>query len=310
MLNHLDSLLRDLFLAQINQLTDEGQVRFQPPDEDWRIYVAGLSVGGQPANALNVYLFDVRENRKLRTNERTQSVSSGLVSRDPAPARADFHYLISAWSPATATPAIEPTLDEHALLYQALAVLMQNAPLNASRIYPPGSAALNAVPALIRDNDLPTQVAPVEGLTKLAEFWGTMGQNSRWRPAIYLVVTLPVALLTEIAGPMVTTRIVEYHVLGGQGGAEVLIQIGGHVLDTTQPLPDGSPAPVAGAWVRLETPGGVPLQITESSSLGRFTFGQLRAGSYRLRARAAGQGETTRDVDVPSPGGEYDLRFT
>jgi hypothetical protein len=121
------------------------------------------------------------------------------------------------------------------------------------------------------------------------------------------VVTLPIELVPKIAGPVVTTRITEYRLWNtGLDTAEVWIQIGGHVLDATQ----APPAPVPRAWVRMETLAGERLQTTETNDLGRFSFGELRAGRYRLRARAAGLGETTRDVDVPSPTGEYALRFT
>jgi hypothetical protein len=65
MINHLDNLLRDLFLQQIADLTNEAQVRFQPLDENWLTYVTNLQ-----HNALNVYLADLRENRKLRSNAR------------------------------------------------------------------------------------------------------------------------------------------------------------------------------------------------------------------------------------------------
>ncbi len=65
MLAHFDNLLRQLLISRVPTITDEAQVRFQPPDEDWRTYVSTLSVGGNPANALNVYLVDVRENRKF-----------------------------------------------------------------------------------------------------------------------------------------------------------------------------------------------------------------------------------------------------
>lgn len=306
MLDHLANIVRDLFLTKVSALSDEAQVRFQPPDDAWRSYVASLTVGGQPANALNIYLLDLRENRQLRSNARTLTPGNGWVNREPAPARVDCHYIISAWSPATLTPSVEPTLDEHALLYQALAVLMQHAPLNPSRIYPPGSAPLAAVPDLIRDSDLPTQVAPVEGFPKLAEFWGSMGPDARWKPAIYLVVTLPVQLLTEIAGPMVTTRITEYRHTGKPATAETWIQIGGHVRDATV-----SPAvPVPGAWVQLETLAGRALQTTHTDSLGRFTFERLAADQYRLRWRASGQPEPApRTIEVPSPTGEYDLEF-
>jgi hypothetical protein len=308
MIDHLNNLLRDLFMARIDQILDEAQVRFQPPDDDWRSYVSTLTVGGNPVNALNIYLFDLRENRKRRSNERVRvGVESGQVVQAPAPARVSFHYLVTAWSPATLTPAVEPTLDEHVLLYEALAVLMQNAPLNPSRIYPPGSGALLAVPELIREANLPTQVVPPDGFPKLAEFWGTMGTGHRWKPAIYLAVTLPVILLREIAGPMVTTRITEYRRTGHPETAETWIQIGGHVLDATE----DPPVPVPDAWVRLETTGGEVLQTTGTNELGRFTFERLQAGQYQLRWRATGYPvpAAPRMISVPSPSGEYDLKF-
>ena len=310
MIDLFDNLLRQLLIDQIPQLTDEAQVRFQPPDADWRTYVTNLTVLGNPANAINIYLADVRENRKLRSNGRTRTFDNGFVNEEPDPARIDCHYLISAWSPATATPAVEPTLDEHALLYQATATLFQHSPFNPSRVYPIGSAALNAWPEPFRDVELPAVVDPVDGFAKLAEFWSGMGQGSVWRPAVYLVATLPVALLVEFAGPMVTTRITEYRITGHPETAEVWIQIGGHVLDTTNPLPGGQPAPVSGAWVILETLAGDRLQLVETNELGRFSFGDLRAGSYRLRTEALGLGPLMRVVDVPSPSGEYDLQFT
>jgi hypothetical protein len=305
MLNVLDVVLRDLFLSRIAQLTDESQVGFDPPDDTWRAHVATLSVGGNPANALNVYLVDLVENRKLRSNERIRTVNESVVFEQPAPALADCHYLVSAWSPATATPAVAPTLDEHALLYEALATLEQNAPINPSRVYPPGSAPLAAIPELIRDRDLPTAVGH-EGFPKLPEFWGTMGTNHRWKPAIHVVVTLPVALLAAAAGPIVTTRITEYRVSGVPGSAETWIQIGGTVVDASV-----APAvPVAGAWVQIELAAGGLAQDTRTNALGRYSFGWLRSGSYLLRYRAEGFAvPPPRAVDVPSLTGEYDLEF-
>ena len=310
MIDLFDNLLRQVLIEQVAELTDEAQVRFQPPDADWRTYVANLVVGVDPANALNIYLVDLRENRKLRSNERVRSFNNGVVNDEPAPARLDCHYLISSWSPATVSPAIEPTLDEHALLYQTVAVLMRAGSFNPSRVYPAGSAALNAWPAAFRNTDFPAEVVPVEGFNKLAEFWSGMGQGALWRPAIYLIATLPVALLLEVAGPMVTTRITEYRIADRPETAEVWIQIGGHVLDATNPLPNGLPSPVAGAWVELETLTGERLQLIQTNELGRFTFADLRAGTYRLRTRAVGLAEITRDIEVPSPSGEYDLVFT
>jgi hypothetical protein len=222
MIAHLDNLLRHFFLTQIDEITKEDQVGFQPPDEDWRGHVTNLQ-----RNALNVYLVDLRENRKLRSNERIREPQNGIISETPAPRRVDCHYLITAWSPAETTPAVEPTLDEHALLGVVTGVLMQNESLIPREVYAPDPPPF---PSEVADAELPTSVLPVEGFPKLAEFWGTMETNHRWKPAVYLVVTIPIILLTEEAGPMVTTRITEYRQTGKTETAEVWIQIGGHVL--------------------------------------------------------------------------------
>ena len=301
MLPHLDNLLRHLFISRVATMTSEDQVRFQPPDQDWRTAVSNLGA----RNALNVYLFDVRENRKLRSNERTRDIRNGIAIDTPAPSQMDCHYLITAWSPATVTTAIEPTLDEHALLYQVTAVLLNHAPLVPREVYQPDPLP-TGFPGLIADAELPATVLPVEGFPKYAEFWGTMGNIHPWKPAVYLVVTLPVAMLDEIAGPLVTTRITEYRQSGRPEAAEVWIEIGGTVVNASVK----PPVPLARAWVRLETSASEPVQSTETSEAGRFTFPGLRAGRYRLRARATGFAEKTRDIDVPSLSGDYDVRFS
>ena len=67
LIEYIDNLLRHHLISEIDEITHESQIRFQPPDESWRTYVSNLTVDGQPVNALNVYLWDVRENRKLRS---------------------------------------------------------------------------------------------------------------------------------------------------------------------------------------------------------------------------------------------------
>jgi hypothetical protein len=310
MIDHLDNLLRHLFLTELSTIHSDTQVRFQPPDDDWRNEVRN----NLQDMALNVYLLDLRENRKLRSNARIPVTldDSGDVFYEQAPARLDCHYLITAWSPSQPSQAVEPTPDEHRLLYDTTAVLMNAAPLNPSRIHEPGSPALdpanpNAVPERIRALDLPTQVLPVEGFPKLAEFWGTMGPNHRWRPAIYLIVTLPVVYAPQLAGPMVTTRMIEYRRYDEPAAVETRYQIGGHVLDVTGP----DPQPVGDAWVRLEMVGGEPLQTSHTKTLGRFSFSNVLAGQYQLNYRAQGfAAEVPRVIHVPSPTGEYDLELT
>lgn len=307
MIDHFNNLLRHLFMMRVTHLRPtpadppgppnnnvlETQVRFEPPDDDWRQHVSGLGT----RQALNIYLADLRENRKLRSNERVRSFDNGSINETPAPRRIDCHFLITAWSPATAAAAVEPALDEQALLYEVTGVLMQSEPLVASKVYGPDPLPAT-FPEAIADAELPTAILPVEGFPKYAEFWGTMGLNHRWKPAVYLVVTLPVILQTAIAGPMVTTRITEYRRTGESETAEVWVQIAGTVFK-----PDGQPA--AEAWVRLEP--GAHMAITGAD--GRFTFIHLRSGDYQLRARARGFDEVSEPIQVPSPGGGYDVQL-
>jgi hypothetical protein len=296
MIDHLDNLLRHLFLARISELTSEDQIRFQPPDQDWRTHVATLS-----GNALNVYLLTLSENLKLRSNERLRDVQSGEVRETPAPRRLDCHYLITAWSPAAVSPMIEPTVDEHALLYKVTVALVNAEPLIPRRVYDPNPLPAN-FPAAIADAELPTLVMAPEVSPRMGEFWSTV--DFRWKPGVHLVVTLPLLLETQVTGPMVTTSITEYRQTGGTEPAEVWIRIGGTVVT-------GTPQhPVAGAWVQLETPGGTPLATVTAGDDGRFIFDALGAGPYALRVRAAGFTEAKKNIQVPSATGGYDVELS
>src|SRR5919205_4122671 len=108
MLDHVDRMLQQLFLTHVPGLTIADQIGFQPPDQDWRAALVTLN-----NLALNVYLIELRENRRLRSNERTPEYNGGLVTQTPAPRRIDCHYLITAWSGAV--PQLHPTVEEHRL---------------------------------------------------------------------------------------------------------------------------------------------------------------------------------------------------
>lgn len=311
MINHVDMLLRELLISRIDEITDESQVRFQPPDADWRTYVGSLSVGGFPANSLNVYLTDVRENRRLRSNDRTRQPepdADGIVHDVVAARRVDCHYLVSTWSPARVSPAVEPTLDEHDLLYKVIAALGEQDGIVPRHVYAPLPLPAG-FPVAVADHEFPLALLPVEGYAKLAEFWGTMGEDNRLRPAVYVIVTVPVIASPQPVGGMVTTLATTFATAGELATADQLIAIGGRVRDSTSPLPGGDPAPVPGAWVVVETLPGQRLQVTRCDRLGRFLLSPLAAGDYRLRASSEGLGETIRELHVPAPGGEYDLIF-
>jgi hypothetical protein len=295
----LHRLLKDA-VADLRQGTPptvvDEQIGFRPPDESWRTFTGQLGT----RKALDVYLVDLRENRRLRTNEYLERPNGSHVLREPPPARVDCHYVISAWSNTDEDHG--KTLEEHRLLYQAAAALLGARPLVPRAVFAPDPIP-TGFPEVLADADLPATVLPVEGFLKISELWASMGERPPWKPLVYVVLTVPVVFDAELAGPAVTSLFAEYRPGGGLAGAETLLDIGGQVHDSAG-------AAVGGAWVRLETPAGHLLQDTSTDELGRFVFTRVETKHYRLRAGAPGVGSADDPVDVPSPTGDYDLQLS
>jgi hypothetical protein len=129
------------------------------------------------------------------------------------------------------------------------------------------------------------------------DFWTALGAPPR--PAFYLVVTIAMDLQLSVEGPLVTTTTTGYQQGADVSTREERINMGGIVRDATG-------RGVADAWVRLEPAGRI--EVTPND--GRFVFVDVRQGTnLTLRARAAGLGEVSRTVDIPSQTGEYNLQF-
>lgn len=255
------------------------QIGFQPPDDLWRNHVRTVTVGGKPAPSANVYLVDVRENQTLRSNAVHREITNGITQESDAPFRLDCHYLISAWSAAKDMDQFAATVAEHQLLSAAVLALARAAPLNPSRILPASEIAM--VPLAMRDSELPTRVVPPEGFPKLAEFWGTMGDGNRWKPAAQLVATVPLIYEPAEAGGIVDTILVDLGQDLGPAAAERALVIGGVVLDATAgaAVP---PVPVGGARVDLLSGVGAHRATATTQADGTFTFEGLAPGTYGL----------------------------
>jgi len=304
MLDYIDNMLRQLFITQVPGITSPFQVRFQPPDDDWRTYISGL---GQGELALNVYVIELKENREMHSCGRTRQANNGTITETPPPRYVDVHYFITAWENAKPSQAVEPTIAEHKLLWGVTSALMHSDPLTPTKIYSPAPLP-SGFPALIQDAELPTTILPHEGFGKHAEFWGTMPGNSHpWRPAVLLIVTLPMTLPPYAIYPMVTTRITEYAPPFGSGPPDQWAEIGATVFDATVT----PPVPVPGASVSIVDMAGVQLATTTTDTDGRFIFNLLRPGNYQLQFSATGKpAQPPRNITVPSPTGEYNLQFT
>jgi len=297
-LDPVDATIEELLLRRVTGLgqgASKAQVSFRTPEWNWAQNLASR-------RGLNVYLVDLRENRRLRSNDRQPHSVNGSVVDEPAPIRVDRHYLVSAWS--NDSDLSERARAEHELLWEVVAVLSNTPTLVPRRVYTPGGLP-TGFPLELADEGLPLTVVPPDGFPKLAEFWGTMpGPQHPWKPVVYLIVTAPVFLETRFAGAEVTTVTTEYEVNGG-GDSEILIQIGGVVRDRK-----ANPIEVANAWVELTDSAGSRLATTRTNSSGEFTFARLAPGSYHLQARTPGHRRPAEDdVVVPSESGRYDLEF-
>jgi hypothetical protein len=250
-------------------------VSFETPDRNY----------APTTPTVNLFLFEVKENRELRDPEPIVDKVGDIFVRRLPPLRVDCSYLVTAWSNLTLAARV---VEEHRLLGQALLWLSRFPIIPANVLV--GSLAGQPFPP-------PTMVAQLMPEKNNGDFWAALGAAPR--PAFFLMVTIAMDLNRVVEGPLVTTTITAYQQGEDITTREERINIGGIVRDATG-------AGVADAWVRLEPAGRIETTLND----GRFVFVDVRQGTnLTLRARAAGLGEVSRTIDIPSQTGEYNLQF-
>jgi hypothetical protein len=241
-------------------------------------------------NTLNCYLYDIRDDRELRSVAPILTRNSdGTVTKDYPPARIKLTYCITAWSPAQLTPGVEPAIDEHTLLGQVLMTLLRYPTL------PPGVL----VGALVGQNPpLPSLTALQDNSKVGGDFWTAIG--GQMRPSLDYSVTISMAYQPVSSSPMVTlARLASVQIGGDQPGTgDGFLMVAGTVTDS-QVLPNA----IAGAWVRVNQTG----QTFVTDANGHFIVDHMAAGNYTLTVRAVGFKEGNRAITVPQPDGNYDV---
>jgi Pvc16 N-terminal domain/Carboxypeptidase regulatory-like domain len=249
-------------------------ISFSVPDEDWRGAGTGLD--------LDIYLYQISENRDLRSNERRYRPQvGGGVDVDPFPTRVECCYLITAWNKADDTGGEDRELQEHRLLSQVLYALLRNPTMPITYMTAPLVAA--------QELTLPVITAQLDGAGTTADFWTGLG--TYLRPSVTCKVTLALELGRSFRAAEVT--LVHTRVNG-----EMKALLAGRVWDSGTPR-----SPVAGAWVRVVETG--ELAVTDVG--GEFLLEHIAAGTYTLVVRAPGFQEGGGGVNVPAPDGQYDV---
>lgn len=278
MLNLLDETLRTLLNTGWTAPPPKPAFFFTVPNDKWQADVTNNGTSMR----LNIYLYEVRENRDWRRPELDPiDLPNNTVSFSRPPVYLDCHYLISAWSPTEDTELLTPVEDEHATLAATLKLLYNNPIVTPATLGVPGGGPV------FQQAQLAFTVAPPEAPRVLNDFWSTM--KLPWRPAIQLIVTAPLDLMVdEPPAPRMITFTQRYALIGTTA-LEEWIQIGGWVLKQV----DGSAVPNA-TVLHVATNRAV---ATDPD--GRWAIDGLRRGTHAFRASATGLTDDAHSINVP-----------
>ncbi|MEM9218154.1 MAG: DUF4255 domain-containing protein [Cyanobacteria bacterium P01_F01_bin.150] len=193
MIQDLDDTLKQLLIQKVPIDEATIDIKFETPDstKDW---------DPKPTRpTINLFLYDIRENLELRSNERffTRTGNTGIYT--DAPVRIDMSYLITAWTADIA--------DEHALLSRLLKTLLR---------YPilPDGEGETVLQGELANSPYPLRawIAQPERTPNIWDIWGAV--DGQLKTSISYTVTVAIAT-TEPSEPIDVVR--------ADGGAKLTI---------------------------------------------------------------------------------------
>lgn len=180
MINDLDETLKQLLIQKLPRDSTQYNITFELPSGDWGATVQKPTV--------NLFLYDIRENLELRSNETflQRNGSTGTITREPI--RMDFSYIITVWT--------KDVGDEHRLLGDILKTLLRY-PFIPSQVLQGEMTDLSP--------PLRAWVSQPERIPNSWEFWSAL--EGRLKAGLSYVVTVPVQPFTPIEVPLVTETV-------------------------------------------------------------------------------------------------------
>lgn len=178
MIDDLDTSLTHLISQEVSSL-DKTKVHFDAPDDKFA-----------PAlPAVNLFLYDVRENTELRSNEwLVERRTDGTTTKKRSPKRVECSYLITAWA--------GDVKSEHKLLGDVMTALLRHPTLPAEIL----QGSLQG-----QSPSLPAITLQPGRLQSLGEFWQALGGKPK--SALNFTVTIGVEALKPVeAGPPITDK--------------------------------------------------------------------------------------------------------
>jgi Pvc16 N-terminal domain/Carboxypeptidase regulatory-like domain len=243
---------------------------------------------------VDLFLYDIREDVELRSNEPVVERMNGQVLTHPPPLRVACSYLVTAWPGGETGDAA--VLLEQRLLSQTLQVLARQPTIDPNLLQ--GSLKGQEPP-------LPLVTALVDPQKNLSEFWTALG--NKLRPSLTVKVTISITdLIMPKTEPMVITEQLRTGVRTAPDEESIVpetldekFRIGGRVRDASN-------RPVAAAMVTIVELG----LAARTDADGRFVFGMMKPGDFTLRVKTATT-ESNFLIKVPAPKGEnYNFQLT
>jgi hypothetical protein len=275
----LQAILSDPSLAAPFPELSKALIAFDRPDDGFK----------PTQTTIDLFLFDVRENMELRSNEPKIERLNGQAVIHQAPMRVACTYLVTAW-PIGGTDLV---LQEQRLIAQVLQVLST---------YPHIPSSFLKGKLVGQEPPLPMMATHPEEPKNPAEFWTAIG--NKMRASITVTVTISMDVVAPVMAPVAKTALVR---LGERTApdAQTLIpattmefyRIGGKVTSGGNVVA-GATVAVVGAGLAARTDGD-----------GDYVLGAMTAGPYTLNVQSQA---TTKQVNitVPAPAGSnYDVQL-
>ncbi|HEY9665326.1 MAG TPA: DUF4255 domain-containing protein [Coleofasciculaceae cyanobacterium] len=182
MIQDLDETLKELLIQKLPIDNSVIDIRFEMPDNDWESRLAKPTI--------NLYLYDIRENQELRSNEQFLARNGVMGTETRAPVRMDLSYLISVWTKEIA--------DEHRLLGNLLKTLLRYPVLPTEVLK--GEMANQSLP-------LRAWVTQPERTPSTWDFWSAL--DGRLKASLSYMVTVAVEPFSPVEVGLVTETVLK-----------------------------------------------------------------------------------------------------
>ncbi len=282
MIPDVDDVLRKLLIQEIEIKGNQVDILFDQPKREWSSRL------NKPT--INLFLFDLRENLKLRTAEAFKSIPQpdGTTETKRNPVRMDLRYLMTAW--------VKEPEDEHLLLTSALMALLRHPFIPQAVLTDVFKNQPGPIPLAVAT--FTEEKGPVD---KFTEIWGVL--DNELRPGILVTVTIALDPYTPMVARQVLTRELRF------------------LQDTAIGQPDSPPStksPSKSYWVVSGTltskkydPSTLSAILVEKrlpielDDEGRYSLTSIEEGEYNLDILFNGKVLKRHKIEVPSS--NYDV---